>query len=200
MGSAGTVFNLNIGGNVIVGEDENTPGGSLHLGNVTSYEDTKWGGPMDVVTVGGDIILYNTSKLFMNVYNREGTSTYYDPDAYISGSFSFVGSGYPTYQNPTVVLYNLDPAQAPHDTKSIISVESLKGAATLMASAYSYSGSYRTDAVLFLRSENNETYTFEGWTYDISTGFGGHFKVENCKRRYWNASVLGLKTDVFGRS
>ena len=66
MGSAGTVFNLNIGGNVIVGEDENTPGGSLHLGNVTSYEDTKWGGPMDVVTVGGDIILYNTSKLFMN--------------------------------------------------------------------------------------------------------------------------------------
>lgn len=189
MGSAGTVFNLRVGGNVIVGEDENTAGGSLYLGNVTSYEDTKWGGPMDLVTVGGDVILYNNSKLFMNVYNRNGTSSYYDPDTYIGGSFLFRGSGYPSYQNPTLVLYNLDPAQAPHDTSSIISVESLSGSATLMASSYSYSGSYRTDAILYLRSANNEKYIFDGWTYDISTGFGDTSKLKIVKD--------GVGTQVF---
>ena len=189
MGSAGTVFNLRVGGNVIVGEDENTAGGSLYLGNVTSYEDTKWGGPMDLVTVGGDVILYNNSKLFMNVYNRNGTSSYYDPDTYIGGSFLFRGSGYPSYQNPTLVLYNLDPAQAPHDTSSIISVESLSGSATLMASSYSYSGSYRTDAILYLRSVNNEKYIFDGWTYDISTGFGDTSKLKIVKD--------GVGTQVF---
>lgn len=85
MGVANTVFKLNVGGNIIVGKDKDTNGGVLDLGPSSSNTTTDWGGPLDTLTVGKDIIVYNSSTLSMNVYNRKGTSSYYDPDVLIGG-------------------------------------------------------------------------------------------------------------------
>ena len=188
MGSAGTVFNLSVGGNVIVGVDKDTSGGYLYLGTVASNETKNWDGPLDLLTIGGDVILYNSSKLYFNVYNREGTSTYYDPDVYIGKGLVLNGSGAPNYVNPKLVLFNIDPTRAPaQDTTSIISVESITGDAVLLGNSFMSEGTYRTDAVLYLRGETEgATYTFYGWTFDIdynetNPGFGTTSKLKIVK-------------------
>ena len=188
MGSAGTVFNLSVGGNVIVGVDKDTRGGYLYLGTDASNETTSWDGPLDLVTIGGDVILYNTSRLYFNVYNREGTSTYYDPDVYIGKGLVLNGSGAPNYVNPKLVLFNIDPTRAPaQDTTSIISVESITGDAVLLGNSFMSEGTQRTDAVLYLRGETEGAYyTFYGWTFDIdynetNPGFGTTSKLKIVK-------------------
>ena len=188
MGVANTVFNLNVGGNIIVGVDKDTSGGYLYLGTVASNETKNWDGPLDLLTIGGDVILYNSSKLYFNVYNREGTSTYYDPDVYIGKGLVLNGSGAPNYVNPKLVLFNIDPTRAPaQDTTSIISVESITGDAVLLGNSFMSEGTYRTDAVLYLRGETEgATYTFYGWTFDIdynetNPGFGTTSKLKIVK-------------------
>ena len=170
MGSAGTVFNLSVGGNVIVGVDKDTSGGYLYLGTDASNETTNWDGPLDLLTIGGDVILYNSSRLYFDVYNRNGTSTYYDPDVYIGKGLVLTGSGAPNYVNPKLVLFNIDPTRAPaQDTTSIISVESITGDAVLLGNSFTSEGTQRTDAVLYLRGETKGAhYTFDGWTSDIA--------------------------------
>lgn len=44
MGAANTVFNLNVGGNIIVGKDKDTNGGVLDLGTSNANTTTDWGG------------------------------------------------------------------------------------------------------------------------------------------------------------
>ena len=170
MGSAGTVFNLSVGGNVIVGVDKDTSGGYLYLGADASNETTSWDGPLDLLTIGGDVILYNSSRLYFDVYNRNGTSTYRDPDVHIGKGLVLTGSGAPNYVNPQLVLFNIDPTRAPaQDTTSIISVESITGDAFLLGNSFTSEGTQRTDAVLYLRGETEGAhYTFEGWTSDIA--------------------------------
>ena len=170
MGSAGTVFNLSVGGNVIVGVDKDTSGGYLYLGADASNETTSWDGPLDLLTIGGDVILYNSSRLYFDVYNRNGTSTYRDPDVRIGKGLVLTGSGAPNYVNPQLVLFNIDPTRAPaQDTTSIISVESITGDAFLLGNSFTSEGTQRTDAVLYLRGETEGAhYTFEGWTSDIA--------------------------------
>ena len=109
MGVANTVFKLNVGGNIIVGKDKDTNGGVLDLGSSNPNTTTDWGGPLDTLTVGKDIIVYNSSTLSMNVYNRKGTSSYYDPDVLIGGLIQGVGSGSPNYINPTINFFNINP-------------------------------------------------------------------------------------------
>ncbi len=171
MGSAGTVFNLSVGGNVIVGVDKDTHGGYLYLGTDASNETTSWDGPLDLVTIGGDVILYNNSRLYFNVYNREGTSTYYDPDVHIGKGLVLNGSGAPDYKNPQLTLYNVDPTRTlSQDTKSIISADYISGDCVLLGNYFTAEGTYRTDAVLYLRGETEgATYTFYGWTFDIAS-------------------------------
>ena len=170
MGSAGTVFNLSVGGNVIVGVDKDTSGGYLYLGTDASNETTNWDGPLDLLTIGGDVILYNSSRLYFDVYNRNGTSTYSDPDVHIGKGLVLTGSGAPNYVNPQLVLFNIDPTRAPaQDTTSIISVESITGDAFLLGNSFTSEGTQRTDAVLYLRGKTEGAYyTFEGWTSDIA--------------------------------
>ena len=188
MGVANTVFNLNVGGNVIVGVDKDTSGGHLYLGTVASNETTSWDGPLDLLTIGGDVILYNSSRLYFNVYNREGTSTYYDPDVYIGKGLVLNGSGAPDYKNPQLTLYNVDPTRTlSQDTKSIISADYISGDCVLLGNYFTAEGTYRTDAVLYLRGETEgATYTFYGWTYDIASnetnpGFGTTSKLKIVK-------------------
>ena len=188
MGSAGTVFNLSVGGNVIVGVDKDTSGGYLYLGTDASNETTNWDGPLDLLTIGGDVILYNKSRLYFDVYNRNGTSTYRDPDVYIGKGLVLVGSGAPNYVNPQLVLFNIDPTRAPaQDTTSIISVESITGDAVLLGNSFMSEGTQRTDAVLYLRGETEGAhYTFDGWTFDIAynetnPGFGTTSKLKIVK-------------------
>ena len=188
MGSAGTVFNLSVGGNVIVGVDKDTSGGRLYLGTDASNETTNWDGPLDLLTIGGDVILYNSSRLYFDVYNRDGTSTYSDPDVHIGKGLVLTGSGAPNYVNPQLVLFNIDPTRAPaKDTTSIISVESITGDAFLLGNSFTSEGTQRTDAVLYLRGKTEGAYyTFEGWTSDIAyngsnPGFGTTSKLKIVK-------------------
>ena len=188
MGSAGTVFNLSVGGNVIVGVDKDTSGGYLYLGTDASNETINWDGPLDLLTIGGDVILYNNSRLYFDVYNRNGTSTYSDPDVYIGKGLVLTGSGAPNYVNPQLVLFNIDPTRAPaQDTTSIISVESITGDAVLLGNSFMSEGTQRTDAVLYLRGETEGAhYTFDGWTFDIAynetnPGFGTTSKLKIVK-------------------
>lgn len=127
MGLANTVFNLNVGGNIIVGKDKDTNGGGLDLGPSSSNTTTDWGGPLDTLTVGKDIIVYNSSTLSMNVYNRKGTSSYYDPDVLIGGLIQGVGSGSPNYINPTINFFNINPYELTSNISSIVSVEGITG-------------------------------------------------------------------------
>lgn len=188
MGASNTVFNLNVGGNVIVGVDKDTSGGYLYLGTDASNETTSWDGPLDLLTIGGDVILYNNSRLYFDVYNRNGTSTYSDPDVYIGKGLVLAGSGAPNYINPQLVLFNIDPTRAPaQDTTSIISVESITGNAVLLGNSFMSEGTQRTDAVLYLRGETEGAYyTFDGWTFDIAynetnPGFGTTSKLKIVK-------------------
>ena len=168
MGVANTVFNLNVGGNIIVGKDKDTNGGVLDLGTSNANTTTDWGGPLDTLTVGKDIIVYNSSTLNMNVYNRKGTSSYYDPDVLIRGLIQGVGSGTPNYINPTFYLLNANPAELTSDVRSIISVEGFSGNGLVNVANYSTS-EYAINSVIYLRSEKGLSYTFEGWTSDAGS-------------------------------
>ena len=180
MGLANTVFNLNVGGNIIVGKDKDTNGGVLDLGTSNSNTTTDWGGPLDTLTVGKDIIVYNSSTLNMNVYNRNGTSSYYDPDVLIKGLIQGVGSGTPDYINPTFYLLNVNPAELTSDVRSIISVEGFSGNGVVNVANYSTS-EYAINSVIYLRSEKGLSYTFEGWTFDAGKNFNSNIKLKIVK-------------------
>lgn len=188
MGVANTVFNLNVGGNIIVGKDKDTNGGVLDLGNSNSNTTTDWGGPLDTLTVGKDIIVYNSSTLNMNVYNRNGTSSYYDPDVLIGGLIQGVGSGTPNYINPTFYLLNVNPAELTSDVRSIISVEGFSGNGVVNVANYSTS-EYAINSVIYLRSEKELSYTFEGRTSDAGTNFNSNIKLKIVKD--------GIGTQIF---
>ena len=188
MGLANTVFNLNVGGNIIVGKDKDTNGGVLDLGTSNSNATTDWGGPLDTLFVGKDIIAYNSSTLNMNVYNRKGTSSYYDPDVLIGGLIQGVGSGTPDYINPTFYLLNVNPAELTSDVRSIISVEGFSGNGVVNVANYSTS-EYAINSVIYLRSEKGLSYTFEGWTFDAGKNFNSNIKLKIVKD--------GIGTQIF---
>ena len=188
MGLANTVFNLNVGGNIIVGKDKDTNGGVLDLGTSNSNTTADWGGPLDTLTVGKDIIVYNSSTLNMNVYNRNGTSSYYDPDVLIKGLIQGVGSGTPDYINPTFYLLNVNPAELTSDVRSIISVEGFSGNGVVNVANYSTS-EYAINSVIYLRSEKELSYTFEGWTFDAGKDFNSNIKLKIVKD--------GIGTQIF---
>ena len=181
MGLANTVFNLNVGGNIIVGKDKDTNGGVLDLGTSKPNTTTDWGGPLDTLTVGKDIIVYNSSTLNMNVYNRNGTSSYYDPDVLIGGLIQGVGSGSPNYINPTFYLLNVNPAELTSDVRSIISVEGFSGNGVVNAVNYYSTSEYAINSVIYLRSEKGLSYTFEGWTFDAGRNFNSNIKLKIVK-------------------
>ena len=189
MGLANTVFNLNVGGNIIVGKDKDTNGGVLDLGSSNPNTTTDWGGPLDTLTVGKDIIVYNSSTLNMNVYNRNGTSSYYDPDVLIRGLIQGVGSGSPNYINPTFYLLNVNPAELTSDVRSIISVEGFSGNGVVNAVNYYSTSEYAINSVIYLRSEKGLSYTFEGWTSDAGTNFNSNIKLKIVKD--------GIGTQIF---
>ena len=188
MGVANTVFNLNVGGNIIVGKDKDTNGGGLDLGTSKPNTTTEWGGPLDTLTVGKDIIVYNSSTLNMNVYNRKGTSSYSDPDVLIRGLIQGVGSGFPNYINPTFYLLNVNPAELTSDVRSIISVEGFSGNGVVNVANYSTS-EYAINSVIYLRSEKGLSYTFEGWTSDAGKNFNSNIKLKIVKD--------GIGTQIF---
>lgn len=189
MGLANTVFNLNVGGNIIVGKDKDTNGGVLDLGTSNPNTTTDWGGPLDTLTVGKDIIVYNSSTLNMNVYNRNGTSSYYDPDVLIGGLIQGVGSGTPNYINPTFYLLNVNPGELTSDVRSIISVEGFSGNGVVSAVNYYSTSEYAINSVIYLRSEKGLSYTFEGWTSDAGTNFNSNIKLKIVKD--------GIGTQIF---
>ena len=188
MGAANTVFNLNVGGNIIVGKDKDTNGGVLDLGTSKPNTTTDWGGPLDTLTVGKDIIVYNSSTLNMNVYNRKGTSSYSDPDVLIRGLIQGVGSGFPNYINPRFSLLTVSPAELTSDVRSIISVEGFSGNGVVNVANYSTS-EYAINSVIYLRSEKELSYTFEGWTSDAGTNFNSNIKLKIVKD--------GIGTQIF---
>ena len=188
MGVANTVFNLNVGGNIIVGKDKDTNGGVLDLGTSKPNTTTDWGGPLDTLTVGKDIIVYNSSTLNMNVYNRKGTSSYSDPDVLIRGLIQGVGSGSPNYINPRFSLFTVNPAELTSDVRSIISVEGFSGNGVVNVANYSTS-EYAINSVIYLRSEKGLSYTFEGWTSDAGENFNSNIKLKIVKD--------GVGTQVF---
>ena len=188
MGAANTVFNLYVGGNIIVGKDKDTNGGVLDLGTSNANTTTDWGGPLDLLTIGKDVIVYNSSTLNMNVYNRNGTSTYNDPDVLIGGLIQAVGSGNPNYINPTFYLLNANPAELTSDVRSIISVEGFSGNGVVNVANYSTS-EYAINSVIYLRSEKGLSYTFEGWTSDAGKNFNSNIKLKIVKG--------GIGTQIF---
>ena len=189
MGVANTVFNLNVVGNIIVGKDKDTNGGVLDLGSSKPNTTTDWGGPLDTLTVGKDIIVYNSSTLNMNVYNRNGTSSYYDPDVLIKGLIQGVGSGSPNYINPRFSLFTVNPAELTSDVRSIISVEGFSGNGVVNAVNYYSTSEYAINSVIYLRSEKGLSYTFEGWTSDAGTNFNSNIKLKIVKD--------GIGTQIF---
>lgn len=190
MGASNTVFNLNVGGNVIVGVDKDTSGGTLNFGTSNSNTTKNWGGPLDTLTVGKDIIIYNLSSVSMNVYNRSGTSSYYDPDIYIGGTIQGIGSGSPNYQNPTINFFSINPYELTSNTSSIISVEGITGVSVARGSYYEFEYSkISLTSVLYLRSEKGDTCNFDGWVFDSGKGFNSNIKLKIVKD--------GIGTQIF---
>ena len=188
MGAANTVFNLNIGGNVIIGEDKDTRGGNLDFGTANSNTTTSWGGPLDTLTIGKDLIIYNSSNSSFNVYNRNGNSSYYDPDVLIGGIIQCVGSGSPDYKNPTITFFNINPNELTANTTSIISIEGIAGSGVARASNYATSELSLT-SVLYLRSGLGNTYNFDGWVFDAEMDFNSKIKLKLVKD--------GIGTQIF---
>ena len=198
MGAANTVFNLYVGGNIIVGKDKDTNGGVLDLGTSNANTTTDWGGPLDLLTIGKDVIVYNSSTLNMNVYNRNGTSTYNDPDVLIGGLIQGVGSGNPNYINPTFYLLNANPAELTSDVRSIISVEGFSGNGVVNVANYSTS-EYAINSVIYLRSEKGLSYTFEGWTSDAGKIFNSNIKLKIVKDGSGTQIFFRNAIKIFGR-
>jgi len=81
-------FNVSIGGNLVLGADKNTSGGSISFGG-TGGIDTDWNGALKSLVIEKDIYLYNTGSLYLNV--KSGNGSIDNTDVQIKGIVRALG-------------------------------------------------------------------------------------------------------------
>lgn len=189
MGAVATELSLEIGGNLVIGQDKDTSGGILTLGKSEPFSNTGWDGPLAGLNVSKDILLYNSSTLNMNIYNKHGEATYSNPDVYVKGDISFIGNGSGT--NPTLALRAMSYDKADQDTNSIVSVNSVKGNGWIIGNTDNHTGNFKSNVTLLLNGNKNVDANFEGWIYDNMAGVSDSTKVKIVKDGSFTQTLSG---------
>ncbi|WP_418747943.1 hypothetical protein [Frisingicoccus sp.] len=151
---------LTIGGNLQVGTADYVGTGAsiLTIGADRDSSVSGWGGPK-TLTINGNIDLYNTCQLKLNVGTTTTTYDTYDPAVYIGGVINMHrGTGEMAGKNPTLYLINRSD-KAPAGTTTVISCNGVSGEGVITTSI----GSEAVASTPILHLRNSEDQNFSGW-------------------------------------
>lgn len=151
---------LKIGGNLQVGTADYVGTGAsiLAIGADRDSSISGWGGPK-TLTINGNIDLYNTCQLKLNVGTTTTTYDTLDPAVYIGGVINMHGgTGEMVGRNPALYLINRSD-KAPAGTTVVISCNGVTGNGVLS----SVLGSEAVASTPILHLRNSEDQTFVGW-------------------------------------
>lgn len=151
---------LKIGGNLQVGTADyvGTGTSALTIGAERDSSISGWGGPK-TLTINGNIDLYNTSQLRLNVGTTTTTYDTSDPAVYIGGVINMHGgTGVMVGKNPTLYLINRSD-KAPAGTTTVISCNGVSGNGVISTSI----GSEAVASTPILHLRNSEDQNFLGW-------------------------------------
>lgn len=151
---------MKIGGNLQVGTADYVGTGAsiLAIGADRDSSISGWGGPK-TLTINGNIDLYNTCQLKLNVGTTTTTYDTYDPAVYIGGVINMhKGTGEMGGRNPTLYLINRSD-KAPAGTTTVISCNGVSGEGVITTSI----GSEAVASKPILHLRNSEDQNFFGW-------------------------------------
>lgn len=149
-----------IGGNLQLGYADYVGTGAsiLTIGADRDATISGWGGPK-TLTIAGNVDLYNTAQLKLNVGNTTTTYDTMDPAVYIGGVINMHrGTGEMGGRNPALYLINRSD-KAPSGTTTVISCNGVSGEGVLS----SILGSEAVASTPILHLRNSEDQTFVGW-------------------------------------
>lgn len=149
-----------IGGNLQLGYADYVGTGAsiLTIGADRDSTISGWGGPK-TLTIAGNVDLYNTAQLKLNVGNTTTTYDTIDPAVYIGGIINLHGgTGEMSGKNPSVFLVNRS-VKAPSGTTVVISCNGVTGNGVLS----SVLGSEAVASTPILHLRNSKDQTFVGW-------------------------------------
>lgn len=149
-----------IGGNLKLGTEDyvGTAASILTIGAERDSTISGWGGPK-TLTINGDVDLYNTSQLKLNVGNTTTTYDTYDPATYIGGIINLhPGTGEMAGRNPALYLINRQK-EAPSGTTTVISSNGVTGNGVLTT----YLGSAEIASNVIFHLRNSADQRFSGW-------------------------------------
>lgn len=149
-----------IGGNLQLGYADYVGTGAsiLTIGAERDATISGWGGPK-TLTIAGNVDLYNTAQLKLNVGNTTTTYDTMDPAVYIGGVINMHrGTGEMGGRNPALYLINRSD-KAPSGTTTVISCNGVSGEGVLS----SILGSEAVASTPILHLRNSEDQTFVGW-------------------------------------
>lgn len=151
---------LTIGGNLQVGTADYVGTGAsiLAIGADRDSSINGWGGPK-TLTINGNIDLYNSCQLKLNVGTTTTTYDTLDPAVYIGGVINMhKGTGEMGGRNPALYLINRSE-KAPAGTTTVISCNGVSGEGVLS----SILGSEAVASTPILHLRNSEDQNFFGW-------------------------------------
>ena len=151
---------LKIGGNLQVGTADYVGTGASILAIGADRDSTiyGWGGPK-TLTIDGNIDLYNTCQLKLNVGTTTTTYDTSDPAVFIGGVINMHrGTGEMVGRNPALYLINRSD-KAPAGTTTVISCNGVSGEGVITTSI----GSEDVASTPILHLRNSEDQNFFGW-------------------------------------